>query len=218
MRSGRNGSGIERVDELLDERFFHISVESEKTDEGEKLEKIPVLFRRVLEGLFGDGRFFLYILPELGELVLFQAEHFLIDVFDAEISALLEIFVRQRFQEGLNIGNGEKIFEIIDEGQDQHVLPGIFFLRGRRKQIIFRIIVDHGLGEDLVLGITPGLLQVFFHKRSHLVHVKINVRDILWPDVIQTGKVSKMLFSMSDVSTVIGFTSDFFFINPLSGF
>ena len=26
MRSGRNGSGIERVDELLDERFFHISV------------------------------------------------------------------------------------------------------------------------------------------------------------------------------------------------
>ena len=40
--SGRNGSGIERVDELLDERFFHISVESEKTDEGEKLEKIPV--------------------------------------------------------------------------------------------------------------------------------------------------------------------------------
>ena len=78
--SGRNGSGIERVDELLDERFFHISVESEKTDEGEKLEKIPVLFRRVLEGLFGDGGFFLYILPELGELVLFQTEHFLINV------------------------------------------------------------------------------------------------------------------------------------------
>ena len=41
------------------------------TDEGEKLEKIPVLFRRVLEGIFGDGGFFLYILPELGELVLF---------------------------------------------------------------------------------------------------------------------------------------------------
>ena len=109
MRSGRNGSGIERVDELLDERFFHISVESEKTDEGEKLEKIPVLFRRVLEGIFGDGGFFLYILPELGELVLFQTEHFLINVLDAEISALLEIFVRQRFQEGLNIGDGEKI-------------------------------------------------------------------------------------------------------------
>ena len=39
---------FERVDELLDECFFHISVESEKTDEGEKLEKFPVLFRRVL--------------------------------------------------------------------------------------------------------------------------------------------------------------------------
>lgn len=84
----------------------------------------------VLEGIFGVAVFLLY-LPELGELVLFQTEHFLINVLDAEISALLEIFVRQRFQEGLNIGDGEKIFEIIDEGQDQHVLPGIFFLRGK---------------------------------------------------------------------------------------
>lgn len=100
MRSGRNGSGIERVDELLDERFFHISVESEKTDEGEKWRK-PGPLRRVLEGLFGDGWIFPLYLPELGELVLFQTEHFLIDVLDAEISALLEIIVRQRFQEGL---------------------------------------------------------------------------------------------------------------------
>ena len=60
----RNGSGIERVDELLDERFFHISVESEKTDEGEKLRKSRSS-SGVLEGLFGDGGFFLYILPEL---------------------------------------------------------------------------------------------------------------------------------------------------------
>ena len=55
MRSGRNGSGIERVDELLDERFFHISVESEKTDEGEKLEILRVLLRIVLVGMFGVG-------------------------------------------------------------------------------------------------------------------------------------------------------------------
>ena len=43
------------------------------------------------------------------------------------------------------------------------------------------------------------------------------IRDLPMTVLVQKSISTSQSF-MSDVSTVIGFTSDFFFINPLSGF
>ena len=74
------------------------------------------------------------------------------------------------------------------------MLTGIFLFGGRREQIIFRIIIDHGFGQDLVSRMAPGLFQVLFHKRGHLIHIEVNIRDILRTDIIQTGKSIKNAF------------------------
>ena len=49
--------------------------------------------------------------------------------------------------------------EIIDKNQKQHVLAGIFLADGRRQQVVFGVVVDHGFGQDLVhFGITGSIL------------------------------------------------------------
>ena len=67
------------------------------------------------------------------------------------------------------------------------MLLGIFLLDGRRKQIILGIIVDHGLGQYLVLIRVSGcIFQPGIHKRGHLIHIQVNVRDILCLNVFDS--------------------------------
>ena len=69
------------------------------------------------------------------------------------------------------------------------MFPRIFLLHRRRQQIVLRIIVDHGLGQYLVLlRVSRRMLQMGFHKGSDLIHIKINVRDIFRPDILDPVK------------------------------
>ena len=70
----------------------------------------------------------------------------------------MEVLVRQRRQQVLNIADRENIFKIIDKNQEQHVLFGIFLLLGRGKQTVLGVVVNHGLRQNLVIFIPLGAL------------------------------------------------------------
>ena len=58
----------------------------------------------------------------------------------------------------LDIRKGQYILKIVDKDQHQHVVFGIFFLHRRREQVVLRVVVDHGFGQNLVLRVTSGVL------------------------------------------------------------
>ena len=55
---------------------------------------------------------------------------------------------------GADITDAQNIFKIVNKDQTEDMLFGIFLLLRWRDQIILRIVVDHRLGQDLVLRIT----------------------------------------------------------------
>ena len=64
------------------------------------------------------------------------------------------------------------------------MLFGIFLLHRRRQQIILRIIIDHGLGQDAVFGLGPHCgTQLTIHKGQYLIHIQINIRNVFRLDI-----------------------------------
>ena len=47
---------------------------------------------------------------------------------------------------------------------------GIFLLLGRREQVVLRVVIDHGLCEDLVLRVPFGRSQLGVHEGGYLIH------------------------------------------------
>ena len=67
--------------------------------------------------------------------------------------------------------NRKKIFKIIDKDHYQQMLFGVLLLHRWREKIVLGIVVDHGLGKDLIIFMTFTGCQFFFHKGSNLIHV-----------------------------------------------
>ena len=61
---------------------------------------------------------------------------------------------------------------------------GVFLLHRWRKEVIFRIIIDHCLRQDLVIRIPLRRLKLFLHEGRYLIHIEINIRDISRFDII----------------------------------
>ena len=64
------------------------------------------------------------------------------------------------------------------------MLPGVFFLLRRGKQIVLRVVIDHGLCQDLVVFVAFGGGQLGIHKGRDLIHVQIDIGNILGADII----------------------------------
>ena len=65
---------------------------------------------------------------------------------------------------------------------------GIFLLERGRQQIIFGIIIDHGFGQYFVaLRVSGGIFQLLVHKGGDLIHIQINVGNILQLDVLYSA-------------------------------
>ena len=67
------------------------------------------------------------------------------------------------------------------------MISGVFFLVRRGENVIFRVVIDHGLGQQLVLRAALYLLQVGVDKGGNLIYVQINIRDIFGFHIIQPG-------------------------------
>ena len=44
--------------------------------------------------------------------------------------------------------------------------------------MIFRVIIDHGLGHDLIVRVSSGVCQMSVHESGNLVHVQVNIWNI----------------------------------------
>ena len=87
--------------------------------------------------------------------------------------------IGDRLQQSLNLIHGNHALIVIDENEQQYMFLRIFLLHRRRKQIVFCIIVDHGLGQDAVLGLRAYCrTQLAVHKSQHLIHIQINIRNV----------------------------------------
>ena len=82
-------------------------------------------------------------------------------------------------------GEGQHVFKIVNKDQQEGVLLGIFLLVRRRKEVVLGVVVDHGLGQDLVLRVTLGLCQPLVHKCGQLVHVQRDIGDLFWFYVVK---------------------------------
>ena len=74
-------------------------------------------------------------------------------------------------EELFNIPKGYHIFKIINQNQHQQMILGVAFFDGRRQQVIFGIVIDHGFGQDLILAQPFGSVQVAVHEGSDLIHI-----------------------------------------------
>ena len=71
------------------------------------------------------------------------------------------------------------------------MFPGVAFLLRRGEKLILGVVVDHGLGQDLVILVTFGGSEIFFHESSDLIHVKIDVWDFIWFYIIKLSNFRK---------------------------
>ena len=68
--------------------------------------------------------------------------------------------------------------------QEHHVLTAVFFPDRGKEHLVLDIIVDHGLGQELVSGGIPRqAAQALLQEGGHLVHVEVDARDILHADI-----------------------------------
>ncbi len=64
------------------------------------------------------------------------------------------------------------------------MLFGILFFVRRREQVIFRIVVDHCFGKYFVFLRPFAGFQVGVHKCRDLIHIEVDVWNVLWVYVI----------------------------------
>lgn len=102
-----------------------------------------------------------------------------VDGLHVHLSILMEIPLGQRFQQTLDIADGQNGFVIINIDQKQQMLLGIFLLIWCRQQMILRIIIDHGLGKNLVIRAALEISEMAFHEGCDLIHVKVNVWNVI---------------------------------------
>ena len=64
-----------------------------------------------------------------------------------------EMVLRNIGKNRLDIREAQQIFKIIDKYQKQDMFLGIFFPYRGWKQVVFRIVVDHSLCQNLVFRV-----------------------------------------------------------------
>ena len=124
------------------------------------------------------------IANRLSDLLLPLCIYLGINVLNIVILIRIEKIACDRFQNSLYISQRQEALKIIDENQHQHVFLGVALFLRRRQKLIFRIVVDHGLGKDLIIFVPLRVLQMFIHKMGDLIHIQVDIRNITRPDVI----------------------------------
>jgi len=143
------------------------------------MKKFPVLRICVFEDLTCTLETAHEIFFKIADLCLFHAENFLVDVSHVLLCHGFKIFLRDRSEKSLDIADGKDILKIVDKNQHQKMFTGVTLLLRRREKLVLRVIVDHGLSQDLVILVTFGGGKILFHKSCHLIHVQVDIRDLI---------------------------------------
>ena len=181
---------VELIGDLFHEELLQVDVGADLTEEEEELELLPVLVREVLEAgiTFLEG--FLSIDTHLADVTegfrlhgRFEVEDLVVDVLQLRVALATEVFLLQRAEDRLDIIQLEDALIIVDEKQDQHMLATVTLLIRWRQKLVLRIVVDHRLREHLILRMPLDGRQVAVHEAGYLIHVELEVRDVIGGDV-----------------------------------
>ena len=94
------------------------------------------------------------------------------------------IAFHQRSYDLTYITDGQKALHVVDHDQQHHVLPAVLLFDGRDKHLILDIVVDHGLGQKLVIFRVAGkAAEVFLQKGCDLVHVEVDPGNVRGMDL-----------------------------------
>ena len=107
--------------------------------------------------------------------------------------------LRHRIEQLLYIIYGNNIFEIINVNKDYDMLFTVSLLIRRRKELIFRIIIDHGLGQSFVILTPLIMVEVRIHEVRNLIHVKLYIRNILRDYIIQLDPFPYLFFYLLEI-------------------
>ena len=182
------------INHFFNDHFLDVYVETHQADEAETLQKFLIFFVCVLEGSAGEAVVLQKVLDQLVDLAVLHAKNFIVYVSHIFSWLTLKIFVRDGTEKFLDVRDGKNILKIVDKDQHEKMILGITLLLRGREQIVLGIVVDHGLGQDLVIVVALGGCKLILHESSDLVHVKINVRQIFWLYIIHSGNVVQNAF------------------------
>ena len=181
---------VELIRDLLHEELLQVDVGADLTEEEEELELLPVLVREILEAgiTFLEG--FLGIDAHLADITegfrlhgRLEVEDLIVDVLQPRVAVTTEILFLQRAEDRLDIVQLEDALIIVDEEQDQHMLATVALLIRWRQKLVLRIVVDHRLRQHLILRMPLDGREVAVHEAGHLIHVELEVRDVIGGDV-----------------------------------
>ena len=96
------------------------------------------------------------------------------------------------------------------------MLLAVLLLLGRWQQAVFGVVVDHGLGQNLIAVSAAGFPEMFVHECGHLIHVQVDVRDVPGIDredgVRRAEKVEEQLLAFQCIGLILSRNLAFFLI------
>ncbi len=115
---------------------------------------------------------------------LLQFADLIVDGHHIKLFIRVKALFRDGGEQSLDVFDRQDILKIVDKDHDQYMFLRILLLHGRGKQVVLGIIIDHGLGQDLIVIVTLGGVELFLHEGGHLIHVEIYIGNIAGPHIL----------------------------------
>lgn len=164
------------VDDPLHELSFQIDIEAEFSEEGEET-KLLLFLRREPFLLLREHSLRAFIFSsDVGEesrhFAVREGENPFIDFFQRERASRIKVFILDRAEYGLNIGEAQDALVIINEEEHKDVIFRIALLFRRGEKLVFGIVIDHRFRQDLVFGMTFDRREMPLHEGRDLIHIE----------------------------------------------
>ena len=187
---------VELICDLLHEELLQVDVGTDLTEEEEELELLPVLVGELLEARVAFLKGFLRIDAHLADIAerfrlhgRLELEDLIVDVLQLRITVTVKVLLLQRAEDRLDIVQLQDALIIVDKQQDQHMLATVTLLIRWRQKLVLRIVVDHRLRQHLILRMPLDGREVAVHEAGQLIHVELEVRDVIGGDVPDRLKI-----------------------------
>ena len=186
---------LQPVHNLLHQLPLQVDIKAQLAEKGKELQLLPILGRELcglpcLKGFLCGVKLCSHILHQAVHLRILEGKDLLVDVLQVGSAVITrKILLVQRLQDGFDVRERKNPLVIVDEEQHQHMLPGIALLHRRRQKLVLRIVIDHGLGQRLVLIVPLHIAEMLIHEGCDLVHVQGNGGDFIRIDVLKTLQI-----------------------------
>ena len=124
---------------------------------------------------------------------------------------LLVILILHDGEKIADILNGEHLLEQEDIDKRDQVAAGVALFIGAGQDARLGVVINHGIGEYLVLRVPCEGAHLLVEERDDLLHVQIHLGDVAGLD---QGRLSDLLDQPADLLTGVLVTSITIFLHP----